>query len=725
MHSLLLKSKTFLRKCSFFLGVLLLTIFVFTPIQAQAEFTLFNIGDITGNAIKALLGGLMSGILALAAFFTGFCGVVLNKTLEYTLINMSSNISSISGITIAWGVIRDLINMSFIFILLYIAIGTILGLSGVNWKKTLIQIVVAAILINFSLFFTKVIIDASNLVALTFYDQIIPAGSTTIQGFSDVFANSLKITTLYNTKTADVSWEQISSLGLMGTLFLLVTAFVFLAAALLFIARFITLVFVLILSPIGFFGSLLPGLGSYASKWKETLIGQALFAPIYMILTWVIVVIINDPTFVLGRQGDMANTLSGATNATGATFATGAWGIFVNFLIVIGFMIGTLIISKSTASRGSNLGQKLVGNMLGYGVGAAGWTGRKTLGRVGQSIADSESVKARASKGGAAGMVGRLQLKAGRGMAKGSYDFRESNFANMGKKLGVDGLELGLGGKAGGKGGYAQQIKDRAKKEKEYAESLKPSDIALDEAKQAVERAKNTEVSDERYKQEFVRRKNREREAERKAGLARAELREYEKQIRTKSLKADPELVARRRRKVEEADSELTNARTAARTPVSELKKTIKDASVKEAQNKLDQIQGVNEEEAKKRVRIEKGIKNDAQWKEYLESEEGKKEIKDRQIKSEGDKRKESYAETITPEGNWGLSTKRVLFVGKVKKEYKQAAADLRKNKKSVKDELEKILKDQGEIREKESDSSGAGEPKPETKKEGDGGPKT
>ena len=69
-------------------------------------------------------------------------------------------------------VTRDLANMFFIFILLYIAIATILEIAAYNAKALLARLIIVALLLNFSLFFTRVIIDASNIWGSAFYDRI-------------------------------------------------------------------------------------------------------------------------------------------------------------------------------------------------------------------------------------------------------------------------------------------------------------------------------------------------------------------------------------------------------------------------------------------------------------------------------------------------------------------------------------------------------------------------
>ncbi len=72
----------------------------------------------------------------------------------------------------AWRIVRDFSNIFFILVLLYISIKMILGLGGAEIKKMIAQVIVAALLINFSMFMTQVVIDASNMLALIFYNKI-------------------------------------------------------------------------------------------------------------------------------------------------------------------------------------------------------------------------------------------------------------------------------------------------------------------------------------------------------------------------------------------------------------------------------------------------------------------------------------------------------------------------------------------------------------------------
>ncbi|MDE2399484.1 MAG: hypothetical protein KGL67_00505 [Patescibacteria group bacterium] len=72
----------------------------------------------------------------------------------------------------AWRIVRDFSNIFFILVLLYVAIKMILGFGGGEVKKMVVNVVIAALLINFSMFMTEVVIDSSNILALIFYNKI-------------------------------------------------------------------------------------------------------------------------------------------------------------------------------------------------------------------------------------------------------------------------------------------------------------------------------------------------------------------------------------------------------------------------------------------------------------------------------------------------------------------------------------------------------------------------
>ena len=87
-----------------------------------------------------------------------------------TAFSLSSTVINDPFVQTGWTMVRDIANAVFIFLLLYLGIKTVLGLG--DWKKPVGMIIVVALLMNFSLFFTKVVIDVSNLAAYQFYNAI-------------------------------------------------------------------------------------------------------------------------------------------------------------------------------------------------------------------------------------------------------------------------------------------------------------------------------------------------------------------------------------------------------------------------------------------------------------------------------------------------------------------------------------------------------------------------
>jgi len=376
-------------------------------------------------------------------------------------------LEQIGFIDVAWKTIRDIANMSFIFILLYAAIRTILNI-GSDTKKLIVNIIIVAILINFSLFFTKVVIDASNVLAITFYDAIAPGAltSSASTGLADSLMQPLKIQSLWKTiDKANLEGKDLIVIGVMGTVVVLIAAFIFFAIAIMFIIRFVVLIFVLILSPLAFMGFILPELKKYKDQWQEALLGQAFFAPIYFMLTWIVIIISR------GLLSSGASSMAGGSMATAFLGATGASGNFVtkppissialmvNFVIMIVFLIASLIIAKQWANKAGHgvpaLTKWATGFAGGASFGLAGRFGRGTVGRAGQAVADSQWLKDRAPDS----RLARLALAAGKRTGAAGFDIR-------GTALGGP-LEAG---KASGKGGYRAEREEKIKKRMQFAE---------------------------------------------------------------------------------------------------------------------------------------------------------------------------------------------------------------------------------------------------------------
>src|ERR1035437_899466 len=129
------------------------------------------------DCVKGVLIVLSNISLSVSNLILSLAGTILNGVMILT-INMATLLGGSNNIIDAsWSVIRDMASIIIIFFLLYTSIEIIIGVSDSKVKHIIIMVAIAGILINFSLFFTKAAIDASNLVGLAFYRAIAPSGA--------------------------------------------------------------------------------------------------------------------------------------------------------------------------------------------------------------------------------------------------------------------------------------------------------------------------------------------------------------------------------------------------------------------------------------------------------------------------------------------------------------------------------------------------------------------
>jgi hypothetical protein len=361
-----------------------------------------------GKALTDLLDATIGKVLAgLAWVFFYFAGVFLNWMtflLDYSIETaiMSGLLGNLLVVNIGWTVVRDACNMVYIFILLYAAIQTILGIASGGTKRTVAMVIVSAILINFSLFFTKVVIDAGNIIAKGFWDRMkITQGGVTGPSFASwavlggKFQTSLDPDAPANMAAAGKK-EGFSNVERMlmfigGGVVMFVMGYVFLAGAVMMVIRIVTLIFLMIFSPFAFLGLALPKLG-YFDKWFSKLISATFSAPILVFLLYLITIVI---------QGADLYAISGARGDTGFGCAFGnvtpaCYAIFMHYFVLVALILGALkITSDFSGGMGAKAGQIAKGAIaLGGATGIAGaaFAGRRAA-RVTAGITGNEKVQ--------------------------------------------------------------------------------------------------------------------------------------------------------------------------------------------------------------------------------------------------------------------------------------------------------------------------------------------
>jgi hypothetical protein len=514
--------------------ILVVLVGVFGPIDIVYSQSIFRLS--VSSLLQSAVVNLANAILIFLSWIAGFAGAILDYVLSFTIVNMNVNVfgdgspanPGITGINTAWKIIKDLMNIAFIFILLYESIKIIIGQGSVeSVKRFVLGIVLASLLINFSLFFTKVLIDASNIVTIGVYRSILstpvappqPGQPPTTNSIATILLSKLKLQTIYSTSNPDLSTNGIGGalIFLIGSsIIFLISTFILFAITANFVIRYITLIILLVLSPIAYMGIALNAVQPYQKKWWDSLKGQLLFAPVFMIMLMIVITLISSPGFV--SQGTFADLFlntnvspnANAASGSGATAGTSASGLVLNFALVIGLLIATLTVSKSVAKSGADQIGTMTSKLTGYAGGALmGGTarlGRSTVGRWGANKANDEDLKDRASKGGVGGFTARMQLAAANRAATSSFDTRATDsFGALSKATGM-GTDFGKvdSKKTNFRAITEQRAKDEAEKVKQY---YKISDDANAIAKNKDKQAK--EAEDRLKSSEFTNAENR------------------------------------------------------------------------------------------------------------------------------------------------------------------------------------------------------------------------
>ena len=389
--------------------------------------------------------GVMVWIMGLFAWLLGVAIVVLDNTVVYTVVTMGHYVNNLSAIGVAWTVLRDIGNIVLIFGFLAIGITTIIDSDWYGGGvKMLPMLLVAAIFLNFSLFISEAVIDAGNLVATEFYAQI-NGGSTALptsisnEPISNAIMNQLGLQTIYNasTNSAVFAAGSTSMIGFMSIILFIVAAFVMFSLAFILIARFVILVFLIIIAPIGFASWAIPQLESTSKWWWNELLRQTFTAPILLLMLYVALQVITNVNFLTGFNANKASAAAWTGSLT-AGGLVGFAGIMISFIVAMGLLLFVVILAYRLSAHGANWATKMGGKLS---FGTVAWAGRATGGTAG-NLLTSRWMMARAN-GKVGKYVARPLVFAGRGLRSSKYDLR--NAPGVGSTLSSLGIDAGKG----------------------------------------------------------------------------------------------------------------------------------------------------------------------------------------------------------------------------------------------------------------------------------------
>ncbi len=351
-------------------GVDLSAAYAQTPTSTAATDTGFwesfwkwnNNTNVFGSLLRPAFASIAALLIQLAVVILQIASGLFDILVMRTIIGFGAadgllNPTVINAINVAWSAFRDLSNILIVGFFTFIAINIILGSPTFGQKRLIANVLIVAILINFSLLFTKIIIDFSNYTATQFYVASVGRASTTgagggaaatPQSISDRFIFLTKASSLSNAaKSIDAVGSQ------SGNWFMLLYAIVLFgviigAAAVLFygsfilVSRAILLIFLMVTAALAFTTYLMPSnspLNQWGTWWKS-LIQSAVLAPILIIFLWATLKIseglfnINNGS---GTLGDLAQHPETTSNI----------GALFSYIIILALLFAAFKVASS------------------------------------------------------------------------------------------------------------------------------------------------------------------------------------------------------------------------------------------------------------------------------------------------------------------------------------------------------------------------------------------
>jgi hypothetical protein len=396
---------------------------------------------------------LFYGIATPLAWILNLSGQIMDMAITLSL--SATTLFNSDAISIGWKAVRDIFNMFFIFSLIYISIKTILGSEGHKTSTALKNVIIAAVLINFSLYFTKIAIDISNVFAVWIYNGIQGLTPGNTEGISGTIRNVLGLEKMFQTKKiGDLS----AFAAMIALIFLYLASIkVFLEVSFLFITRTVIFVFLLILSPIGFVGDILPKLSKESGDWRKELFGQAVVAPVFLLLLYITLLFVDSI-----QKTELFRLTAGQTEpVTHSSFTFADYAMF--FLI---YLMIKKSLDKAKEFSGKS-GEMITGAIKG-GLGIAlGGIGVGVAGRLASVAAKSATISNLTNSSSALGrMSGRAALTATNAIANSSFGLsgalKESKLDKALPKSAFKDVDKG----------YVGKVKAEEKAQEQYAATL-------------------------------------------------------------------------------------------------------------------------------------------------------------------------------------------------------------------------------------------------------------
>jgi hypothetical protein len=287
-----------------------------------------------------------------------------------------------------WIIVRTICNNFFIIFLMILAVQVTLNLEANKWRSKLFNILLFAVLINFSLTIVGILIDVSQVLMLTFASPLAGQMGKNLILAAMGLPEMLKMETVvnsWNDNQQGIGWLDIIAALIFAIIVSIVALVVVVCITAILIWRIVMLIFLCILSPLPFlsraggFGTLKSIEGEFISKLSNMLIvGPAMMFFLYLSFLMMAASVKSGGSMVGDANVDQAKTEltqqelgvnpgsdMGSEVGTALSGMASVDGLF-KFMVVVGFLVGSLMMGRKFGDAAGSIAGKGM-NMLSSG----------------------------------------------------------------------------------------------------------------------------------------------------------------------------------------------------------------------------------------------------------------------------------------------------------------------------------------------------------------------
>ena len=233
---------------------------------------------LTGDFIECVFKSILYGILTFFGWLMAVAGALFAWVVQPDTMSGPTGLFNKPVVRDIWVMVRDFLNLFFILMLLFSAFSTIFQVGRYHIGKVWLNVLLNALLVNFSFPIARLVIDLANVIMYYFLNNLF-TGVASASG-AKIFANIADFTAIAGIlkpeEYATADWTYL----IAAIIFVFILALTLLVLAALFVVRLSMLTALIMFSPIGFVGRIFPGNEKYAKQWWEKLLNYAFFGPI-------------------------------------------------------------------------------------------------------------------------------------------------------------------------------------------------------------------------------------------------------------------------------------------------------------------------------------------------------------------------------------------------------------------------------------------------------------